>query len=79
LRKERTLVDVRGGYQLTRRLELMLSVRNIFNAPSIQYSDEPGRGQRYDVHGSLWNFGIKGTFQPSPLKGRGKSGLRPDP
>ena len=60
--KERTLVDLSGGYKLTKRLELMLSIRNVFNAPAEQYSNEPGRLQLYDVYGSLWNFGIKGTF-----------------
>lgn len=60
--RERTLVDLSAGYQLTRNLELMLSVRNLFNAPSIQYSNEPGQVRLYDVYGSLWNFGIKGTF-----------------
>jgi iron complex outermembrane receptor protein len=60
--KERTLVDLSGGYKLSRNLELMLSVRNVFNAPAEQYSNEPGRLQLFDVYGSLWNFGIKGTF-----------------
>ncbi len=60
--KERTLVDLSGGYKLTRNLELMLSVRNIFNAPAEQYSNVPGRLQLFDVYGSLWNFGVKGTF-----------------
>jgi iron complex outermembrane recepter protein len=60
--RERTLVDLSGGYRLTNHFELMLSVRNIFNAPTIQYSNEPGRVQMYDVYGSLWNLGVKGTF-----------------
>lgn len=60
--RERTLVDLSGGYRLSKRIELMLSVRNVFNAPYQQYSNEPGRLQMYDVYGSLWNFGIKGTF-----------------
>jgi TonB-dependent receptor len=60
--KERTLVDLSGGYKLTKRLELMLSVRNVFNAPAEQYSNVPGRLQLFDVYGSLWNFGVKGTF-----------------
>jgi TonB-dependent receptor len=59
---ERTLIDVSGGYRISSQLELMLSVRNVFNAPTRQYSNEPGRTQLYDVYGSLWNFGIKGTF-----------------
>ena len=60
--KERLLIDISGGYKLTPRLELMLSVRNLLNAPAVQYSNEPGRLQLFDVYGSLWNFGIKGTF-----------------
>jgi TonB-dependent receptor len=60
--KERTLVDLSGGYRLTKRVEIMLSVRNVFNAPAEQYSNEPGRLQLFDVYGSLWNLGIKGTF-----------------
>ena len=60
--KERTLVDLNAGYKLGSRLELMLSIRNLFNAPTRQYSNEPGRLQLYDVYGSLWNLGIKGSF-----------------
>jgi iron complex outermembrane recepter protein len=60
--KERTLIDLSGGYRISQRLELMISVRNILNAPAEQYSNEPGRLQLFDVYGSLWNLGIKGTF-----------------
>jgi TonB-dependent receptor len=60
--KERTLIDLSGGYRISKRLELMISVRNILNAPAEQYSNEPGRLQLFDVYGSLWNLGIKGTF-----------------
>jgi TonB-dependent receptor len=59
---ERTLVDVSGGYKLTDHFDLMFSIRNIANAPYRQYSNEPGRTQLYDVYGTLWNVGIKGTF-----------------
>jgi len=60
--KERTLVDLSGGYKLSRNVELMLIVRNMFIAPAEQYSNEPVRLQLHDVYGWLWNFGIKGTF-----------------
>jgi len=60
--KERTLIDVSGGYKINSHLELMLSARNVLNASSVQFSNEPGRVQLYDVYGSLWNVGIKGTF-----------------
>jgi len=60
--KERTLFDLSGGYKINQHFEVMFSVRNLFNAPSQQYSNEPGRLQLYDVYGSLWNVGLKGTF-----------------
>lgn len=58
----RDLWNISAGYRLTRHFELMLSGRNIFNAPSIQYSNVPGRIYLYDVYGSMWSAGIKGTF-----------------
>jgi iron complex outermembrane recepter protein len=60
--KARELWSISAGYKLTKNFELMLSGRNIFNAPSIQYSNVPNRIYLYDVYGSLWNVGIKGTF-----------------
>lgn len=58
----REIWGVSVGYRLTRRFELMLSGRNIFNEPSVQYSNVPGRIYLYDVYGSMWNFGVKGSF-----------------
>ena len=58
----RELWNVSAGFRLTRHFELMLSGRNIFNAPSIQYSNVPGRIYLYDVYGSLWSAGIRGSF-----------------
>ncbi len=58
----RELWSISAGYKLTKRFELMVSGRNIFNAPTIQYSNVPGRIYLYDIYGSLWNFGLKGTF-----------------
>lgn len=58
----RELWNVSAGFKLTNRFELMLSGRNIFNAPAIQYSNVPGRIYLYDVYGSMWSAGIRGTF-----------------
>ncbi len=58
----REIWGVSAGYRLTKNFELMLSGRNIFNEPTIQYSNVPGRVYLYDSYGSLWNVGIKGTF-----------------
>jgi len=60
--KERLLVDLSTSYRLSSRFELMLSVRNIFNAPAEQYSNVPERLQLYDKYGAIWNFGLRGSF-----------------
>lgn len=61
-RASRVLWGVSAGYKLTPRLELMLSGRNIFNAPDVVYSNVPSHVQQYSIFGSLWTAGIKGTF-----------------
>lgn len=58
----REMWNVSAGYKLTKHFELMVSGRNIFNEPSIQYTNVPGRVYLYDVYGSMWNLGVKGTF-----------------
>ncbi len=58
----RELWGVSAGYKLTEHFELMLSGRNIFNAPDIVYSNIPSHWQLYSIYGSLWTAGIKGTF-----------------
>ena len=60
--KSREIWGLSAGYKLTKNLELMLSGRNIFNEPTIQYSNIPGRTYLYDVYGSMWSAGIKGRF-----------------
>jgi outer membrane receptor protein involved in Fe transport len=59
---ERTLFDLSGGYRLSEHVELMMSIRNLFNTPATQYSNEPGRLYLYDVYGTIWNVGVKGRF-----------------
>jgi outer membrane receptor protein involved in Fe transport len=54
--------NVSAGYKLTKNFELMVSGRNLFNEPSVQYTNVPGRIYLYDVYGAMWNFGVKGTF-----------------
>ncbi len=58
----RELWSISFGYKVSEHFELMLSGRNIFNAPTVQYSNVPGRVYLYDVYGSMWNAGLKGTF-----------------
>ncbi|PTX91555.1 TonB-dependent receptor [Opitutus sp. ER46] len=61
-RASRELWGISAGYKLTSKLELMVSGRNIFNAPDIVYSNVPGHLQQYSIYGSLWTAGIKGRF-----------------
>jgi iron complex outermembrane receptor protein len=58
----REMWNVSAGFKLTKNWELMMSGRNIFNEPSVQYSNVPGRIYLYDVYGSLWSAGIRGSF-----------------
>jgi outer membrane receptor protein involved in Fe transport len=60
--KERTVVDLSGGFRLTKHMELSFSVRNITNSPLIVYSNVPGRVYQYQVYGSTWNLSLKGNF-----------------
>ncbi|MCX6953235.1 MAG: TonB-dependent receptor [Verrucomicrobia bacterium] len=61
-RASRVLWGVSTSYKLSRNLELMLSGRNVFNAPDIVYSNVRSHVQQYSIFGSLWTAGIKGTF-----------------
>ena len=58
----RELWNVSASYKVSDNFEVMLAGRNIFNAPDVIYSNVPGRVQQYTIYGSMWNFGIKGTF-----------------
>lgn len=58
----RELWGLSAGYRLTRHFELMLSGRNILNAPDIVYSNIPSHWQQYSIYGSLWTAAVKGTF-----------------
>lgn len=61
-RAAREMWNLSAGFKLTNNFELMVSGRNIFNEPSIQYTNVPGRIYLYDVYGSMWSVGVKGTF-----------------
>jgi TonB-dependent receptor len=60
--KERVIGDASATYTLNRHVQILLSLRNLFNTPSYQYSNEPGRMFLYQHYGVLWNLGVKGTF-----------------
>ncbi len=60
--KGRFIMDLSGGFRLTRRCELSFSVRNITNSPAIIYSNVPDRLAAYTLRGSYWNVSLKGSF-----------------
>ncbi|MFM1749320.1 MAG: hypothetical protein RLZZ188_2986 [Verrucomicrobiota bacterium] len=63
----RVFVDLLGEYNLNRRLSLYFTLRNVLDMPEQQEVDGPGVPQHAtfrsaEFAGSLWTFGIKGTF-----------------
>lgn len=58
----RELWGISTSYKLSKNLELMISGRNVFNAPDIVYSNVASHWQQYSIYGSLWTAGVKGTF-----------------
>ena len=64
---KRLYLDLNGDYTLTRRLSLFASIRNIADAPDDIKVFGPStpavaRFRTRAEYGSLWSFGLKGTF-----------------
>jgi TonB-dependent receptor len=60
--KSRILFDLSGGFNLGRDLDLVFSIRNLFNAPQIYYSNVRGRMTEYYVSGAICSVSLKGAF-----------------
>ena len=60
--KSRIIFDLSGGFNLGRDLDLVFSIRNLFNAPQIYYSNTPGRMAEYYVSGAICSVSLKGSF-----------------
>lgn len=58
----RVLWGLSTGWKLSDRFSLMLSGRNIFNAPDIVYSNVRSHMQLYSIYGSLWTAALSGNF-----------------
>lgn len=64
-RRHRTLVDAGAGYRLSPRVNLFLSLRNVFNAPLLnmqQVGTNPAVVTGYQSMGTVINLGLQGTF-----------------
>jgi hypothetical protein len=61
--RERTIVSTNLSYQLTARTSFFLTGRNIFNDPLYKtLRAVPGVHNQTLIQGSVWSFGLKGTF-----------------
>ena len=63
----RVFLDLLGEYNLTPRLGLYFTLRNVLDMPEQQEVDGPGVPQHAtfrsaEFSGSLWTFGLRGTF-----------------
>ena len=61
-RAAREMWNVSLNYNLSDHFDLQIAGRNVFDEPDITYSNVRSRVRLYDVYGSMWSFGIKGTF-----------------
>ena len=61
-RKARTMIDLNGSFQLTRRTSVFFQARNIFNIPEYSYQIDPSIITQYVTFGTILTCGIKGTF-----------------
>jgi iron complex outermembrane receptor protein len=61
--RERTIISTNWSYQLTARTSLFLTGRNIFNDPLYKtLRAYPGVHNQTLIQGSVWSFGVKGSF-----------------
>jgi TonB-dependent receptor len=60
--KSRIIWDLSGGFNLGRDIDLVFSIRNVFNAPQIYYSNERSRMRNYFDTGAICSVSLKGSF-----------------
>lgn len=64
-RRHRAPVDIGGDFRISRRVSVFFAGRNVTNTPvntMEKIRANPAVSQAYEVTGSIWTFGIKGTF-----------------
>ncbi len=61
-RKLRTMADLNGSFQLTRRASVFFHARNITNEPEYRYQSDPTIITQYVTFGTILTVGVKGTF-----------------
>ncbi|MDO8539991.1 MAG: TonB-dependent receptor [Opitutaceae bacterium] len=61
--RERTIISTNWSYQLTAKTSVFLTGRNIFNDPLYKtVRTQPGLHNQTLIQGSVWSFGLKGSF-----------------
>ncbi len=64
-RRHRANVDAGGGWRLTSRYTLSVSVRNLLDAPYVnmqRFASGPTALTRREIAGQSWTFALKGTY-----------------
>jgi len=61
-RKLRTMIDLNGSFQMTKRVAVFCQARNIFNTPEYRYQGDPTIITQYVTFGTILTCGVKGTF-----------------
>jgi hypothetical protein len=61
-RKLRTMIDVNGTFQTSRRTSVFFQARNIFNIPEYRYQGDPSAITQYVTFGTILTVGMKGAF-----------------
>lgn len=61
--KEQLMCGINASYKLSEHFALFLNGSNIFNAPFLYYSNQPGLLRETDSYGTkYWTAGVKGKF-----------------
>jgi iron complex outermembrane recepter protein len=60
--KERLMFDLNMEYDLAKGIRLFMTARNITNEPTVSYINKEEWFTRAADFGSIWTFGVKGTF-----------------
>ena len=60
--RERLMCDLDVDFSIGKNISLFMTARNIFNTPAITYVGRSDIVNRWAQYGSIWTFGVKGTY-----------------
>ena len=56
------MCDLDVDFSIGKNISLFMTARNIFNTPAITYVGRSDIVNRWAQYGSIWTFGVKGTY-----------------